>query len=118
MHSPIKNVRRGKMNPIFNAPDATTLITHSFAKQSNIKTGVSRASIFLGFWLLMLALCASASAAVLFDPCQGFLSQINGLQAERASLQAELQHAAPGEKPGLIHQIEELNSQIAKAQHD
>jgi hypothetical protein len=44
--------------------------------------------------------------------CQKIQNQINSLDQERKSLQAELQEAAPGQKSGLASQIKALNTKI------
>ena len=46
--------------------------------------------------------------------CQPIANQITGFKSEVASLQKQLQTAAPGEKQFLISQIEKLNSQITQ----
>jgi hypothetical protein len=46
--------------------------------------------------------------------CQPIAGKIDGLQSQVASLQGELQTAAPGEKPFLISQIKAAEAEIAK----
>lgn len=48
--------------------------------------------------------------------CQPIANTIAGLKSDVASLQKELQKAAPGEKAGLISQIKQAESKIAKEQ--
>jgi CubicO group peptidase (beta-lactamase class C family) len=48
--------------------------------------------------------------------CASLENEIKGLEAERASLQKELQKAGPGEKPALVSQIKEINGQIQQKQ--
>jgi hypothetical protein len=49
--------------------------------------------------------------------CQPIAGNINGLKAQVAAFQKELQKAAPGEKSFLIQQIKEAEAEIAKQQH-
>src|SRR5580704_7363324 len=46
--------------------------------------------------------------------CQPIANKITGFKSEVASLQKQLQTAAPGQKQFLLGQIEKLNSQIAQ----
>jgi hypothetical protein len=48
--------------------------------------------------------------------CQEIASQIAALRGERAQLQAQLQYAAPGEKPAIVREIKRINEEIANLQ--
>jgi len=50
--------------------------------------------------------------------CAVLASDIRALEADRTSLQKDLQKAAPGEKPVLISQIKEINAQIQEKQRE
>lgn len=47
--------------------------------------------------------------------CRELADSIKAFEQERNDLQEELQHAAPGDKPGLVMQIRALNRQISAA---
>jgi hypothetical protein len=50
------------------------------------------------------------------NTCQDIASQIAALTGEKADLQAQLQYAAPGEKPAIVLQIKRITEQIADLQ--
>jgi hypothetical protein len=56
---------------------------------------------------------AAAVGPTAVDPCQAIITEIASLERLKRSLQQQLRFAAPGEKPGIITQINEVNAEIA-----
>jgi len=46
--------------------------------------------------------------------CNSINQAIKSLESERSALQADLHEASPGQKPAIVAQIKQLNTQISK----
>jgi matrix metalloproteinase-14 (membrane-inserted) len=67
---------------------------------------------------LMMACCLTLQMVVAAPPanCKAIAAEIKVLEDQRTSFQKNLQHAAPGQKAGLVSQINKLNNQIREKQ--
>jgi hypothetical protein len=84
-----------------------------------VRPGAPRVGVLLGSRGLMSVetFPSESEAHVSIPPaCRSIQDEIAGLRQERYQLQDELQHAPPGEKPGLLRLIRMLNLQLAGLQ--
>src|ERR1043166_324608 len=90
-------------------------MSKSFARLMNERprTLLVAAALALGALSVCPALRPTAAA---FDNCAAIANDIKALEAERTSLQRDLQKAAGPEKTGLIAQIKRINGQIQQKQ--